>query len=342
MLRTVLGDIDGADLGYVQAHDHVFVDGRGNIPAEVLLRGDPNVLAPVRQANYMWVRRNYHNVDNFLLDEPHVALRELLHYRRAGGGALIDSTCIGMGRRPVELAEVSRRSGVAVVLGTGFYVAPLQPAERLSLSVDEMAAIIEGELTKGIDGTDIRAGFIGEVGMSWPVAEFEARSLVASARVQQDHGVAVQVHPGRDERAPADIVERFAAAGGDTSRLIICHLDRTIADYDHVRDLASSGCYLEFDLFGRESSHYPMSDFDMPNDAGRVARIRRLLDEGAGSRVLIGQDISKKVHLKEYGGEGYGHILENVLPLMARRGFSESEIGRITRDNPLEAFSYPD
>ena len=342
MLRTVLGDIDGAELDYVQSHDHVFVDGRGNIPDDVLGAGDPNVLAPVGQANYMWVRRNYFNVDNFLLDEPHVALRELLHYRRAGGGALVDSTCIGMGRRPADLEDVSRRSGIAVVLGTGFYVAPLQPPERLALSLDEMYAQIRTELTQGIDGTGVRAGFVGEVGMSWPVREFEERSLTASSRIQQDLGVAVQVHPGRDERAPGDIVERFEAAGGDVSRLVICHIDRTLADPVRVTELARSGCTLEFDLFGRESSHYPMSDFDMPNDAGRVARIRQLVDEGAGSRILIGQDISKKVHLKEYGGEGYGHILENVVPLMIRRGFTEAEIRAITLDNPLRAFAFPD
>lgn len=341
MLRTVLGDLDDTDLGYVQSHDHVFVDGRGNIPDDLLRSGDPNVLAPVGQANYMWVRRNYFNVDNFLLDEPDVALRELLHYRRAGGGALVDSTCIGMGRRPTDLAEVSRRSGVAVVLGTGFYVAPLQPAERLALTIDEMVDTISTELTRGIGDTGVRAGFVGEVGMSWPVREFEERSLIASARVQQDMGVAVQVHPGRDERAPIDIVERFVAAGGDVGRVIICHIDRTLADPARVTELAATGCTLEFDLFGRESSHYPMSDFDMPNDAGRVARIRQLIDEGARERILIGQDVSKKVHLKEYGGEGYGHILENVVPLMARRGFTEAEIRAVTRDNPLRAFAFP-
>lgn len=340
MLRTVTGDIDGAGIGYAQSHDHVFIDGRGNIPDDVMASGHPDVVAPVGQANYMWVRRNYHNVDNFLLDDPQVAVRELLHFRRAGGDLLVDPTCVGMGRRPPDLAEASRRSGVAVVLGTGFYVAPLQPAGILALSSDEMCRRMEEELTVGIEGSAARAGFVGEVGMSWPVAEFEARSLAAAARIQQAYGVVVQVHPGRDERAPADVVERFTAAGGDPARLIVCHLERTIADPEVLSELATSGCYLEFDLFGRESSFYPLSDIDMPNDAGRVAMIRRLVDEGAGGRILIGQDVSKKVHLKEYGGEGYSHILDNVLPLLARRGFTEAEIRAITRDNPLAAFAF--
>ena len=35
-----------------------------------------------------------------------------------------------------------------------------------------------------------------------------------------------------------------------------------------------------------------------------------------------------------WGGHGYGHILQNVLPLMRARGFSESEIDAILVANP--------
>ena len=36
----------------------------------------------------------------------------------------------------------------------------------------------------------------------------------------------------------------------------------------------------------------------------------------------------------KYGGHGYGHILENIVPKMRRKGFSEAEIRAITVDNP--------
>ena len=35
-----------------------------------------------------------------------------------------------------------------------------------------------------------------------------------------------------------------------------------------------------------------------------------------------------------YGGDGYAHILENVVPLMRRKGVSEDEIEAILVRNP--------
>jgi phosphotriesterase-related protein len=37
-------------------------------------------------------------------------------------------------------------------------------------------------------------------------------------------------------------------------RLIISHIDRTVFDAERFRRLADTGCVLEWDLFGQESS----------------------------------------------------------------------------------------
>ena len=118
-----------------------------------------------------------------------------------------------------------------------------------------------------MDDTNIRAGIIGEIGCTWPLTDNERKVLRASARAQQETGAAILIHPGRDEAAPQEIVEVLSEAGADIERTIIGHLDRTITDLDILLKLADSGCYLEWDLFGNESSHYPLSDFDMPSDA---------------------------------------------------------------------------
>ena len=66
---------------------------------------------------------------------------------------------------------------------------------------------------------------------------------------------------------------------------------------------------------------------------GRSHR-RRVAEEGYTDRIVIGQDIATKHRLVKYGGHGYGHILENIVPKMRRRGFSEDAIRAITVDNP--------
>jgi phosphotriesterase-related protein len=91
---------------------------------------------------------------------------------------------------------------------------------------------------------------------------------------------------------------------------------------------------LEWDLFGQESSYYRLADIDMPNDAMRLRAIRRLVDRGHLAQVVVSHDICYRSRLVRYGGHGYGHIFANVVPLMRRRGFTESEIAAILVDNP--------
>ena len=123
--------------------------------------------------------------------------------------------------------------------------------------------------------------------------------------------------------------------GGDPVRTVISHVDRTVFDDDRLLRLADSGCVVEFDLFGQESSYYPFDhSVDMPNDAQRLRLIRTLIERGHIDRVLISHDICGLTRLTRFGGHGYGHIFRNVLPMMRRRGFTVTEIDAILIDNP--------
>ena len=42
---------------------------------------------------------------------------------------------------------------------------------------------------KGVDGTSMRCGTIGEIGVSWPMTGFEKKSLRAAALAQQRTGL---------------------------------------------------------------------------------------------------------------------------------------------------------
>jgi phosphotriesterase-related protein len=139
-------------------------------------------------------------------------------------------------------------------------------------------------------------------------------------------GAAVNVHPGRDPDQPQEVAEFARTIGADTSRIVISHIDRTIFDEARLLRLADSGVVLEFDLFGQEASYYALSNIDMPNDAIRLKIIRALINRGHLERVVISHDICYRTRLTRWGGHGYGHIFENVIPLMRDREFSEAEI----------------
>src|SRR5262249_57580574 len=114
---------------------------------------------------------------------------------------------------------------------------------------DGLAGEIVTELTVGVDGTGIRAGFIGEIGTTWPWTENEKKVVRAAVHAQRETGAPLMIHPGRHERLPLEIVEMIRKEGGDLGRTIMCHIERTIADRAVLLELAATGAYLQYPLF---------------------------------------------------------------------------------------------
>ncbi|MCH7997686.1 MAG: hypothetical protein IIB11_07930 [Chloroflexi bacterium] len=224
--------------------------------------------------------------------------------------------------------------------GNTLRVAMDNPQDMDAKSEDDIVEEIVGDLTEGVGDTGIKAGVIGEVGCSWPLTDNERKSLTAAARAQRLTGAPLLIHPGRNPQAPLAIMEIVKESGGVARRTLMSHIDRTIFDFETLDQLAETGCYIEYDLFGSESTHYPLSPIDMPNDGKRLDYILHLRDEGRLDQVLMAHDICYKTRLTRYGGHGYAHILENVVPIMKRKGLSPEEISRILVDNTARALAF--
>ncbi len=338
VVQTVTGPLRAEDLGVTQMHEHLVSDFRLYLPED--RDPDPARDEPLELGNRYELAAHLLNEDVLRVDDVEVAADELGWFARAGGRTVVDATSIGIGRDPHALAELSTRTGVNVVMGSGWYVAASMSEDTHERSEESLAEEIESDLTLGVGDTGIRAGLIGEVGLSWPHHPVELRSLRAACRAQSRTGVALQIHPGRHPDSPRAAMEVVEDAGGDPTRTIICHVERTLTSVAAMIQVARTGCMLEFDLFGQESSYYFVPGFTgMPNDAGRVRLIRALLDAGLGDRVLVSQDICTKVHLRRYGGEGLHHVLHRVVPLMHRMGMTSSEVHQLLIANPARALT---
>ena len=335
LIQTVLGPISPSELGPTTTHEHLYIDFSFMLRPAQDSPSKELADVPIALENLGWIRRNYYsNRSNLQLMDLDTTIKEVGMYRNAGGGAIVDATTIGIGRRPDALVRISQETGVHIIMGAGFYVGAVHPDDMDERSVEDLALQIVSEITEGVGDSGIMAGIIGEVGCTWPLTANERKSLAASAIAQRETGAAILIHPGRHPDAPSEILGLLENSGADISRVIMGHLDRTVFEFGALRNIAESGCYLEWDLFGNEGSHYPLAEIDMPSDAQRLDFIRRIADAGYSDRVVIGQDICTKHRLVKYGGHGYGHILENIVPKMRRRGFSEDEIRAITVDNP--------
>ena len=341
LVQTVLGPVPPSELGATTTHEHLYVDfSRMYRPAQD--SPSPELAdAPITLQNLGWIRRNYYsNRSNLQLLDLDTAIGEVRRYREVGGGAIVEATTAGIGRKPDALVRISRDSGVHIIMGAGFYVGAAHPEDMDDRSMEDLAREIVGDIVEGVKGSGVKAGIIGEVGCTWPLAPNERKSLSAAAIAQRETGAAISVHPGRHPDAPLEILELLANAGADMSRVVMAHLDRTVFGFDALQSIAASGCYLEWDLFGNEGSYYPLAEIDMPSDAQRLDFMKRAADAGYGDRIVTGHDIFTKHRLVRYGGHGYGHILENIVPKMRRKGFSEDAIRAITVDNPARLLAF--
>ena len=146
--------------------------------------------------------------------------------------------------------------------------------QRLSSYIEQIGRRLYADLHQGIGNTDIRAGFIGEMGLSTPPHPDEIKALKAAARTQSQTGAGICIHPPRDPEAPCRLVALIKDNGGQVEKTAIAHLERTLPTVGDYLALAETGCFLELDFFGLESGFYPFEPVDMPNDAGRLAIIR--------------------------------------------------------------------
>ena len=93
--------------------------------------------------------------------------------------------------------------------------------------------LMSQHLQDGFDGTNIRAGLIGELGCSWHLKETEKKSLHAALEIQEDTGVTVSIHPGRHKDSPQEIIKFLEKYKVNPSKIIICHI---AVSYTHIRD----------------------------------------------------------------------------------------------------------
>ncbi|WP_268745770.1 phosphotriesterase family protein [Amycolatopsis orientalis] len=332
-MRTVLGDIEPTAMGGTLPHEHL--QGICDMywyPNDDPL-ADPEPTASPRLDNlWHWLENPVANRGNMYMTDEHDSIEELKGLPELGINTVVNLTPIGMHRNAAGLRSISQESGVNIVAGSTYYVADALPDEVKAMSEDEITEQIVNDITVGMEGTDIRAGIVGEVGLSWPIDPVEDRVLAGSVQAHLATGAALSIHnpyyvPGAE--AMAKVAQRVAELGADMSRVIMGHCDGFTRDpqfYDIAREY---GCYVELDMFGYQSGYEAEVDFTYPSDTDRVDAILRMIELGMADRVLLSHDMVFKTTLKKYGGFGLGRIHRVIKPWLERRGVDADTIDQI-------------
>lgn len=340
-VQTVLGLVEPENLGITLPHEHILLDYSKEFVEPMAASEKYLAYQPVTLQNLGWILMNYNkNLDNSRLTDEETAIDEVLLYKRNGGLTIADVTPQGLGRDPLGLVRIARATGVNIIMGTAYYVATAHPREMEQWTEQQIATEFTNDILIGVEGTGVRAGLIGEIGCSWPLAKNEVKVLRAAAIAQQETGAPLMIHPGRDESAPSEIIEILRNAGADLSRTIICHISRTLFKSANRLKLAATGCYLEYDLFGHSWYYAHPKPISVPSDPERVDQIYELIAAGYEKQILASHDVCWKMYLSRYGGHGYSYILKYSVPLMRWKGISEEQIHTILVDNPKKALQF--
>jgi len=263
------------------------------------------------------------------LDCMEETIKEFKDLYEKGVRNVIELSNRGMGRNVPYMAKVAMESGINVLCATGYYKEPFFPDEVYTLTQEELTDIMVGEIEIGIDGTDIKAEIIGEIGSSVNVfEEAELKVFHAAIEAQRRTHIPLITHTSLGTLA-MEQVAMFKENDIDLDKIIISHVDLS-GDVEYILGIIREGVNVAFDTIGK---------INYQKDELRVEMLKRICDEGLSHKVLLSMDITRKSNMRYKGGIGYAYLLDTFLPNLRKAGVMEEDIRNMTELNIMRILS---
>lgn len=262
-VETVTGPIDAEELGTTLVHEHlIFRDDAVAVEWPHIAPTAPNPDDP----------------------EPDDFLRPALESARAvlerGVKTICDPTCMFGGRDVAFMRRVAEQTGLQVVPCTGIYTYDYLPTFFVSRDADFMADVFVHDIERGIQGTEVKAGFIKCAADEPGVTENVEKVHRAAARASVRTGTPIMAHSRPASETGPRQIEIFEEEGVDLSRVQIAHTGDT-DDLDYIERLLEKGVTIGMDRYGLE--------LFLPRER-RDATVLALLERGHADRMFLSQD----------------------------------------------------
>ena len=312
MIRTVLGDLDPAELGPTNYHEHLF-------QVTPLLPGDE-------------------------LDDENASGAEAAMLKASGFAAMVDATPFGLGRDPEAVARISAGTGLHVIATTGRHREahygddhPMQvwDAERLAdlfiadvrtgMPADDAVVFESPDVPRArtASGAPVRAGMLKGGIDYWRISPFERTTLEALAAAHRATNAPVMVHL-EFCTAAHEVLDLLAAGGVASDRVVLAHADRDPDPGLHA-SLIERGAYLGYDGFARPRTR---------SDAELLALTERVAELAGADRIVLGGDVARRTRYIAYGGmPGLAYLGERYLPRL-RSAIGADAVDRMLVANP--------
>lgn len=305
VLETVAGPVTASEIEKAMAHEHLFVDFHGPAAPE------------------------YMDVDwSAALG---ASVTSALELRGQGVNLLVEWTNLGVGRNVLLLRHVARKTGMNIICPTGIYKSLVPPA-MADLSVSQIAEHFMRELTMGIDGTIIRAGFIKIAVSSDAVAETETPFHKAAAIAAKETGCTIAMHC--PHAAVANKVSAtLVGEGFNLERLVWGHSQPSRQE-EHLA-MVRRGATVQFDAISADSDPF----FNGPtDDESMLARIENIVQGGHPDQVLVSADASVYVHPSVWQYDRDNKYVYRYFETKLVERLGEDMARHVLRDNVIRAF----
>jgi 5-phospho-D-xylono-1,4-lactonase len=312
IVRTVLRDIEPAEMGVTYAHEHLIIDG-----------GRPVEMDP-----------------EFDLSDVTSMAVEVDDAMAVGLRAVVDAMPCDAGRNAEKLADLAKRTGLHIVAPTGLhherYYGPSHWSHRVT--VEEMADLFAADITEGIDRNDYagpvvhrsvhRAGVIKVAGSDGGLSARDSLIFAAAAEAHQRTGAPILTHC----EAGTGALEQIALLtdlGVPARHITLSHVDKVV-DRGYHREIISTGAFVEYDQAWRWG--------DAAN--GTVRLIRWMVEDYLSDHIVLGNDAARRRYYRVFdGAPGLAWLLDNVVGLVGTPvvpGLRE----QLFVDNPARAFAF--
>ena len=305
-VQTVRGAVDPASLGFTLPAEHFYI----------------------QQWEVLGHERLYQ------LEDDDVFADEIGAFQAVGGSCIVDQTPACIGRRPERLRVLSERTGLHIVMATGWYLeAYALPEDRLDRrSVASLADNLVREIEDGVGDTGIKPGIIGEFGASRSyISPLEERIHRASARAHRRTGIAMATH-ALHSNVGLDQLDLFEEEGADPRRVAIGHCD-SFPHLSYWLAIAERGAYVQLDNLGEQLGRH---------EERLATLVYEMIDRGLERQILLSHDVGVVPELRYHGGRGFTYLTEHFVPKLLELGVPPSIVDIITTENPRTLLAIPD
>lgn len=301
---TVNGEIDATSMGFALTHEHILVDfiGAGKFSKD---------------------RYNADDVINTAV--PHLeALKE------TGCSTLFAAEPAFLGRDVKILKRLADMSGLNILTNTGYYGAVNElflPKHVQTETPEQLAARWIAEFKVGIDGTDIKPGFIKTGTDKAPLTLLQRKVITAAALTHLETGLTMLVHTG-DGAAAKEQLAILKDVGVDPSARVWTHAQNE-KDKKQFVEAAKQNCWVAFDGVSPQ------------NLDANLGYLQLMKSNNALDHVLVSHD-SGWYHVGEPKGGNFRPftcIATRFIPMLKANGFTDKDVDQIFKINPANAFA---